>query len=122
MLKGVDAEALAKILLEIAAGDAYVSPSLSARLLSGQKTAVSLEAGPTTEDLSERQRRILRLVSLGWTNKEIASELHLQEKTIKHQLTRIFSILDVSNRTEAAMVFHNSDESSNQPANLQNLT
>lgn len=122
VLKGVDAEALAKILLEIAAGDAYVSPALSARLLSGEKTAASLGAEASTEELSERQRQILRFVSLGWTNKEIASELHLQEKTIKHQLTRIFSILDVSNRTEAAMVFRNADESAFRPTGLQTLT
>lgn len=121
VLKGVEAEALAKILSEIAAGDAYVSPALSARLLSGQKTAASHAAEQTTDELDERQRRILRLVSLGWTNKEIASELDLQEKTIKHQLTRIFSILDVSNRTEAAMVFRNADGSNYYPASPQNL-
>jgi two-component system nitrate/nitrite response regulator NarL len=119
VLKGIEADALAKILLDIAAGDSYVSPALSARLLSGQKTAGSTAARPGVEDLSERQRRILRLVSLGWTNKEIASELDLQEKTIKHQLSHIFSVLDVSNRTEAAMVFRNSDEISFDPVSLQ---
>ena len=118
VLKGVEAESLAKILLEVAAGDAYVSPALSARLLSGQET-VAPTLGSATEDLDERQRRILRLVSLGWSNKEIAIELNLQEKTIKHHLTRIFSMLDVSNRTEAAMVFRNADEPNYRPASLR---
>lgn len=122
VLKGIEAEELARILTQIAAGDTYVSPSLSARLLAGQKTGASLAARSTTEDLSERQLRILRLVSLGWTNKEIASELELQEKTIKHQLSHIFSVLDVSNRTEAAMVFRNADEANLHPAELQNRT
>lgn len=105
VLKGVEAETLGKILFEVAAGDAYVSPALSARLLSGQETVAPVAMGSATADLDERQRRILQRVSLGWSNKEIALEFGLQEKTIKHQLTRIFSILDVSNRTEAAMIF-----------------
>ncbi len=105
VLKGVEAESLAQIVVGIAAGDAYVSPSLSARLLSGHDDAdrnLSSMAG-----LDERQRQILELVSMGLSNKEIAIELQVQEKTIKHQLTRIFSRLRVSNRTEAAMAFRN---------------
>jgi DNA-binding NarL/FixJ family response regulator len=106
VLKGVEAESLAAIIRGIAAGEPYVSPALSARLLSGQ-----LERAPDASDgLDERQRTILRLVSMGRSNKEIAIQLELQEKTIKHQLTRIFSQLDVSNRTEAAMVFREMSE------------
>lgn len=97
ILKGVDAVALARILTEIAAGNAYVSPTLSARLLAGDKLG-----------LDERQRGILALVSKGLSNKEIATELGLQEKSIKRLLTRIFLKLDVSNRTEAAIVFRDS--------------
>lgn len=104
VLKGVEAGSLAEILAEIAAGERYVSPALSARLLSD-----GAEPGPANgrslDALDERQRRILDLVSAGLSNKEIAIELNLQEKTIKHQMTRIFSKLAVSNRTEAAVVF-----------------
>jgi DNA-binding NarL/FixJ family response regulator len=104
VLKGVEAGALSQILSGIAADERYVSPALSARLLSdtgdGQLIGTS-----SIDSLDERQRRILDLVSLGLSNKEIAIELKLQEKTIKHQMTRIFSKLAVSNRTEAAMVF-----------------
>ena len=110
VLKGVEAETLAQILLGISAGDAYVSPALSARLLSARETIVPHSRGSSAEHLDDRQRLILRLVSLGWSNKEIALELNLQEKTIKHQLTRIYAMLDVNNRTEAAMVFRNTDD------------
>jgi two-component system, NarL family, nitrate/nitrite response regulator NarL len=110
VLKGVEAESLAQILLGISAGDAYVSPTLSARLLSGHEAIVPHSKGSDAERLDDRQRLILRLVSLGWSNKEIALELDLQEKTIKHQLTRIYAMLDVNNRTEAAMVFRNTDD------------
>jgi DNA-binding NarL/FixJ family response regulator len=110
VLKGVEAESLAQILLGISAGDGYVSPTLSARLLSGHEAIVPEARGSASEHLDDRQRLILRLVSLGWSNKEIALELNLQEKTIKHQLTRIYAMLDVNNRTEAAMVFRNTDD------------
>jgi DNA-binding NarL/FixJ family response regulator len=117
VLKGVEAESLAHILLGIALGEAYVSPALSARLLSGHPDLG--RSTTATGNLDERQRRILRLVSMGLSNKEIAIELDLQEKTIKHQLTRIFSMLEVSNRTEAAMVFRNADDGDYQSASLR---
>jgi DNA-binding NarL/FixJ family response regulator len=120
ILKGVEAESLADILLGVASGEAYVSPALSARLLSGYG-----ELDRTTTaigDLDERQIRILHLVSTGLSNKEIAIELDLQEKTIKHQLTRIFSVLKVSNRTEAAMIFRNAEDGDYPPPNARSRT
>lgn len=102
ILKGIEAEALAQILRNIAAGEGYVSPALSARLLSGQGKSAS---AAVPAGLDERQRQILEMISLGRSNKQIALEFNLQEKTIKHQLTRIFALLGVSNRTEAAMAY-----------------
>ena len=104
MLKGIEAGSLSQILVNIAAGERYVSPDLSARLLS-DAAAGEQPVGMSIDALDERQRRILDLVSSGFSNKQIAIELKLREKTIKHQMTRIFSKLAVSNRTEAAMVF-----------------
>jgi len=109
VLKGVEADSLSHILSSVAAGEAYVSPALSARLLSSNGTTNGDEQGRAGEELDERQRHILHLVSKGLSNKEIAIQLDLQEKTIKHQLTRIFSKLGVSNRTEAAMAFTKSE-------------
>ena len=105
VLKGVEARSLAQILQSIAGGERYVSPALSARLLSDAVAAVHPASVSRVDALDERQRHILDLVSAGLSNKEIAIELDLREKTIKHQMTRIFSKLAVSNRTEAAMVF-----------------
>lgn len=105
VLKGVEADPLAQILTGIAAGDRYVSPTLSARLLSDGAAPDRPAGVSAVHTLDDRQRRILDLVSAGRSNKEIAIELDLREKTIKHQMSRIFSKLAVSNRTEAAMVF-----------------
>ena len=101
VLKGVGSRTLAEILRSVAAGERYVSPTLSARLLSALSNAS--QASPLAE-LSPREREILALVADGLSNKRIGLKLGLHEKTIKHHMSRILATLKVSNRTEAAMV------------------
>ena len=101
VLKGVGSRTLAEILRSVAAGERYVSPTLSARLLSALSNAS--QASPLAE-LSPREREILALVADGLSNKRIGLKLNLHEKTIKHHMSRILATLKVSNRTEAAMV------------------
>ena len=90
VLKGVGSRALADILRTVAAGENYVSPALSARLLSNLSalTAKSPETDLVGE-LSERERAILELVAAGLSNKRVGLKLDLHEKTVKHHLTRI---------------------------------
>jgi DNA-binding NarL/FixJ family response regulator len=54
-------------------------------------------------ELSDREREVVTLVANGLANKQIARELAISEKTVKNHLTRVFSVLGVSGRTEAAM-------------------
>jgi two-component system nitrate/nitrite response regulator NarL len=53
--------------------------------------------------LTPREEQILGLVADGNSNKEVARQLRLQEKTIKHNMTRILQKLKARNRTEAAI-------------------
>jgi two-component system nitrate/nitrite response regulator NarL len=107
VLKGVGSRTLAEILRNVAAGESYVSPTLSARLLSDLQ---SLKPANGTTDrlrqLTGREAEILRLVAEGLSNKEVASRLKLQEKTVKHHMTGVLSKLNVRNRTEAALLMH----------------
>lgn len=102
VLKGVGSRALADIIRTVAAGDSYVAPTLSARLIS--QTGSGVQANPFVA-LTEREREVLELASAGLSNKHIGLKLDLHEKTIKHHMTQIFTKLGVSNRTEAAMAF-----------------
>ena len=56
------------------------------------------------EALTEREIAVLRLVSIGKANKQVASELGLSEETVKGHLKSIFSKLDVADRTHAVTV------------------
>jgi two-component system nitrate/nitrite response regulator NarL len=103
VLKGVGARALAEILTTVAAGESYISPTLSARVLSALSES-SAKREPIA-GLTDREREVLALVAAGLSNKRVALKLDLHEKTVKHHMTRIFAKLRVNNRTEAAIAF-----------------
>lgn len=109
VLKGVGSKALAEILRDVANGQSYVSPSLSARLLSDLLQPAGSKPDPLAQ-LTGREAEILNLVAEGLSNKEVAARLSLQEKTVKHHMTRVLAKLNVRNRTEAALLMHEARE------------
>ncbi|HEX9905930.1 MAG TPA: response regulator transcription factor [Propylenella sp.] len=105
VLKGVGSTALVEILKGIAKGESYVSPSLAARILTEMRgREPNRPQDNPLAALTAREEEILRLVATGQSNKQVALSLDLQEKTIKHHMTRILSKLQVRNRTEAAIL------------------
>lgn len=54
------------------------------------------------DSLSPRERTVLRLIADGWTNRQIAGELHLAEKTVRNQLSLVFAKLGIERRSQAA--------------------
>ena len=105
VLKGVGSRMLAEILGNVAAGESYVSPTLSARLLSDLRSQQPTNAtADRLRQLTGREFDILRLVAEGLSNKEVALRLNLQEKTVKHHMTGVLSKLNARNRTEAALL------------------
>jgi DNA-binding NarL/FixJ family response regulator len=110
VLKGVGSKALAEILSNVAAGESYVSPTLSARLLSDLLLQPTTRKADPIQQLTGRETDILRLVAEGLSNKEVAARLSLQEKTVKHHMTRVLAKLKVRNRTEAALLMREARE------------
>ncbi|TDK38949.1 response regulator transcription factor [Rhizobium deserti] len=111
VLKGVGSRALADVIRSVQSGESYVSPSLSARLFAGlsQPGAIDTKQDLMAE-LTEREHQVLKLVASGLSNKRVALQLDLHEKTIKHHMTRILAKLKVSNRTEAALALRDATE------------
>jgi two-component system, NarL family, nitrate/nitrite response regulator NarL len=104
VLKGVGYQVLAQVLRTVARGETYLSPTLSARVVSDlSQRSTAPVARSLVDELNPRQKEILTLVASGLSNKRIALQLGVQEKTVKHHMTRIMAKLNASNRTEAAM-------------------
>ena len=106
LLKGTSGPELLRIAQAVCGGDSYVTPTLAAKLLAQmrqkqQKQAKQIDDG--ISDLTSREEEVLDHVSRGLTNKEIARELALSEKTVKHYMTIIMQKLQVRNRVEAVI-------------------
>lgn len=102
VLKGIGGPDLIRTIRSVAAGETYITPDFAARLLSAPvvRSRDKEERAPI-EALTIREEQILREVSLGLTNKEIARKLDLSEKTIKHYMSGVLHKLSARNRVEA---------------------
>jgi two-component system, NarL family, nitrate/nitrite response regulator NarL len=101
VLKGVSAGELRTIVRNVAQGEAYVTPTLAAEMLTEFSRPRTPDAFST---LTPRETGVLELLSEGLTNREIGERLHLAEKTVKHHITVILQKLHVRSRTEAALM------------------
>lgn len=112
LLKGTSAPELIRVVEAVHSGESYVSPGLAARLL----TQLQAAGAPVPEtknakaSLSAREEAILEQVTLGLTNKEIARNLGVSEKTVKHYMTSIMNKLGVRNRVEAVLFMRRKDK------------
>lgn len=106
IVKGVGGDELVTIVRRLAAGEPYVSPMLAGRKPKSERNAAIDDGAVQIATLTKREEDILRHVTRGLTNKEVAITLRLQEKTIKHYMTTILQKLCVRNRVEAALLAH----------------
>jgi two-component system, NarL family, response regulator LiaR len=99
LLKNVEPRELARSIRLAAAGEALIDPAVAARLvdaLGGERPA---EHG----ELTPREQDVLELIGRGYTNKRIALELGIAEKTVKTHVSHVLAKLGVSDRTQAAL-------------------
>ena len=102
VLKGVSGRDLTRIVRGVAAGEAYITPSLAAALLQPHDSASNKQASLLNQ-LTSREQEILAELSHGCSNREIANRLQMAERTVKHHMTNILSKLHLKNRVEAAL-------------------
>jgi DNA-binding NarL/FixJ family response regulator len=100
LLKDTQADELLRAIKAAAAGQVQLSPRAAARLLRDVRTP---EQSALTHALSPRETEVLRLLAGGKTNKAMALELSIGEKTIKTHVSRILGKLGVQSRTQAAL-------------------
>ena len=112
VLKGIDTNELLRVIVSVSSGNTYVSPELAGKIFSPgtKETAELSKAESRLRALNTRELEILELLNRGNSNKDIASQLELGEKTVKYYLTTIFGKLAVKNRLEAVVFFRNTTQ------------
>ena len=104
LLKDAGPELLTQAIHAAANGDALIAPSITARLLA--TFAHTIPRQPTAqpiEPLTSREEQILIPVAQGWTNHEIADDVHISISTVKTHLASLMRKLNARNRVEIAM-------------------
>jgi NarL family two-component system response regulator LiaR len=100
LLKNVEPAELARAVRAAHAGEALLDPSVAARLVE----AIAQRPGEAPrERLTAREHEVLDLIARGFSNKRIARELGLSEKTVKTHVGHVLAKLGVADRTQAAL-------------------
>ena len=104
LLKDVSLEQLVAAVRELAAGHSLVQPSVTQAVVRHLSHAPSTHpATPRPEPLTTRETEVLRLLSGGYSNREIAAAMHLAEGTVKNHVSSVLSKLGVRDRTRAVL-------------------
>jgi two-component system, NarL family, response regulator YdfI len=103
LLKDTDRETLFNTIRAAVRGKTLLRPDILARVLSAAHSSRERPASPSAV-LTERELEILRYVSSGARNKEIAQQLDIAERTVKAHLDNIYSKLGVDSRTAAVTI------------------
>ncbi|MGP4078661.1 response regulator [Pseudalkalibacillus sp. R45] len=104
-LKDIEPDELVKSIKAVYAGETHLHPTATSQLLShvsnGTKTN---EAEKSFNQLTAREKDVLRQITLGRNNKEISTELFITEKTVKTHVSNILGKLGLHDRTQAAIL------------------
>ncbi|KQZ69549.1 LuxR family transcriptional regulator [Sphingopyxis sp. Root214] len=105
LLKGVTAETLVEAIRAVAAGGSFLYASLAAEPApSGVQAEWRQDVFETPDRLTSRERDVLKLLTSGISNPQIAAALNLGEGTVRNHVSSIFSKLGVTDRTKAVLI------------------
>lgn len=105
LLKEVSGDQLINAVKTVAGGQSILDPAATRRVLAKVKSLSAPVLQEKRDSLSPQEERVLALVAEGKTNKEIAVSLSLSEKTVGHYLENIFQKLQVTRRSQAAVLY-----------------
>lgn len=105
LLKGTPRANLIAAVKGAAAGESHIDPAVAGKLLGH----IARQGAPTVDStlldvLSDREMEILRLIARGLSNAEIAGQLFLSQGTVRNYVSAILAKLNVSDRTQAAVL------------------
>jgi NarL family two-component system response regulator LiaR len=100
LLKNAEPKELARAIRAADAGEALIDPTVAARLV---ERLADERSGDSYENLTTREREVLDLIARGFSNKRIALELGIAEKTVKTHVGNLLGKLGVADRPQAAV-------------------
>jgi two-component system, NarL family, response regulator DevR len=102
LLKEIRGAALADAVRRVAAGQCLLDPGVTAQVFERLRNPEGIH--PELSALTPQERRILELIVDGRTNREIGAALNVSEQTVKNHVTSLLSKLNVTRRTQAAVL------------------
>ena len=104
VLKDAESEVLMSAIRRVNAGDTYIQPNITSGLLKELQDIKTVGIKEKDDNaLTPREIEVLKLISQGLLNKEIAQKLFISEKTVKNHISSIFKKINVNDRTQAAI-------------------
>ena len=100
VLKRAATKELIKAIRAVAAGERYLDPAIANNVVGNYIRKQSAKEGLPQGDLSERETDVLRLIALGYSNKEIASKIDISTRTVETYKMRLMEKLNFHSRTE----------------------
>jgi DNA-binding NarL/FixJ family response regulator len=101
ILKQVRGNDLINTVRRVAAGQSMLDPAVTAQVLERLRSGPKVD--PTLQQLTAQELRILELIGQGMTNRQIAGNLFLAEKTVKNYVSSMLAKLGLESRTQAAI-------------------
>jgi DNA-binding NarL/FixJ family response regulator len=100
--KAISADELGEAIRRVHAGDAYFSPRLAGMVLDAFRGQAPVPIDPELDQLTAREREVLRFIGAGYTYKEVARRLHISARTVETHMGSVLRKLQLSNRHELA--------------------
>ena len=104
LLKDTPREGLVKAIEGTATGETHVDPAVAGKLFRQVARSPAPANAALAASLSPREREVLQLLARGLNNADIARQLYLSEGTVRNYVSTILSKLEVSDRTQAAVL------------------
>lgn len=113
LLKQIGGTDLVGAIRKVAAGESLIDPALTAKVM--ERLRKGAPEDERLSRLSAQEKKILGHIAEGKTNRQIASELYLAEKTVKNYVSNLLAKLDMSRRSEAAAFAARLEERQHHP-------
>ena len=106
LIKDIDGPGLVQGIMDVSAGRTVLAPAITSQVMQLMRTNQHQQSlRKRLDSLSAQEQRVLAHVARGLTNKEVAAELGLSEKTVKNYLSNLFEKLQIARRSQAVALY-----------------